>query len=436
MFSRFAGSGGRPDGTPNPAGFRYAVLGVAALAASSCSPPAGTGPVAAPPVPRAAVAAPPATAPAPPPAALVETSGSAVPVLGAAGAGDLDGLLTALDRSLEWFEKPSSRQAFPRGGITHARAEASVRAFRALAARYSARPQLADAIRESFVFYASSGHDERGNVLFTGYYSPTFRASRQRTGEYRYPLYSRPADLVVDRSTGQTLGRRRGAGVTPYPTREEIEEGRLLEGLEIAWLRDPVEAYLVHVQGSAALELVDGSVLRVAYAGSNGREYVSVARELQRDGKLRDDELSLDEVLAYFESHPEERTRYLHRNPRYIFFREERDSNWPAGSLNVPLTPLRSLATDKALFPPGGVVLVATRIPEPDGRNRWVERLLVDQDAGAAITSAGRADIYYGVGAEAGKRAGQQYSEGRLYYLFIRPELVSAWQRSESGPRP
>ncbi|HZD04324.1 MAG TPA: 3D domain-containing protein, partial [Longimicrobiales bacterium] len=141
-------------------------------------------------------------------------------------------------------------------------------------------------------------------------------------------------------------------------------------------------------------------------------------------------------VLAYFRSHPEDRATYLHRNPRYIFFREEKNPDWPAGSLNVPVTPLRSLATDKALFPPGGVVLVATRVAGADGRARWVERLLVDQDAGRAIESAGRADIYYGVGAEAGERAGRQYSEGQLYYLFIKPDLVDSWQGWESVSRP
>lgn len=417
-----SGSHRQLDGTAGSAAHACLLLGIAALAASACAPPSGTGPVAAPPGPRVE-----AGRPRTPSATLIELSETAAPALGKAVAGDLGDLLTALDRSIAWFERPSSREAFPRGGITHARAQASVRAFRALVARHGGGARLAEAVRETFVFYSSSGHDARGTVLFTGYYSPTFRGSRRRTEEFRYPLYARPADLVVDRSTGQTLGRRSGDGIVPYPGRKEIEEKRLLEGLEIAWLRDPVEAYLIHVQGSAALELDDGGVLRLAYAGSNGREYVSVARELQRDGKLREDELSLDEVLAYFEAHPEERTPYLQRNPRFIFFREEESSDWPAGSLGVQLTPLRSLATDKGVFPPGGVALVRTRVAGPDGEVRWTERFFLDQDTGGAIKSAGRADIYYGVGAEAEKRAGQQYSDGTLHYLIIRPELVPWW---------
>lgn len=416
---------GRPvDRTVALPGRRGLLLSSAFLVASACAAPSGTGPVAAPPGPRVVEDRRPRT----PPPALMELSGTAVPVLGEAVTGDLGDLLSALDRSISWFEKPSSREAFPHSGITHARAQASVRAFRELVARHGGGPRLAAAVRETFVFYSSTGHDGRGNVLFTGYYSPTFRASRQRTEQYRYPLYVRPPDLVVDASTGQTLGRRRGDRLVPYPTRREIEEGRLLKGLEIAWLSDPLEAYLIHVQGSAALELSDGAVLRLAYAGSNGREYVSVARELQRDGKLREDELSLDEVLAYFDAHPEERTPYLQRNPRFIFFREEKSSSWPAGSLGVQLTPLRSLATDKEAFPPGGVALVTTRVSGPDAVARWTERFFLDQDTGGAIKSAGRADIYYGVGADAEKRAGQQYSDGRLYYLIIKPELEHSWR--------
>lgn len=347
--------------------------------------------------------------------------------LEAALAGDLDSLVEALDRSLEWFENPSSREYFPMGGITHARARASVLAFRSLLLERGSGGALADRLREEFDWYASVGRDGRGTVLFTGYYSPVFRASRTRDDEYRYPLYGLPDDLAVDEATGRTLGRRVGGRIVPYPTRAEIESAGMLAGRELAWLRDAFDAFLIHVQGSAALELTDGSTLRVAYAGNNGREYTSIALELVADGKLAADELSLEEVRAHFAEHPEDLEPYLRRNDRFIFFREEQERNWPAGSLGVKVTALATLATDKSLFPPGGVVLVTTSVSVETGVSRRLTRFMLDQDTGGAIRSPGRADIYFGVGDEAERVAGGQYQEGRLYYLFLKPELVERW---------
>jgi membrane-bound lytic murein transglycosylase A len=213
----------------------------------------------------------------------------------------------------------------------------------------------------------------------------------------------------------------------PYPTRAEIEESEALRGGELVWLRDEFEVYLIHVQGSASVRLRDGSIMRVGYAGNNGHDYVSISRELLADGKLAEDEISLAEVRGYFVAHPSELRTYLWRNPRFIFFAEVDASDWPSGSLGVKVTPLRSLAADKQLFPPGGVVFVETRAPGRDGRMRPFEQFMLDQDSGGAIRSPGRADIYYGVGPEAEQRAGGQYAEGRLYYLFLKPERLEYW---------
>ena len=155
---------------------------------------------------------------------------------------------------------------------------------------------------------------------------------------------------------------------------------------------------------------------------------MSPARELVADGRISEAELSLDEVKAYFEAHPEDLDPYLRRNPRFIFFSEENSSNWPRGSLGVPVTPLRTIATDKEFFPPGGVTLVVTQAIDASGRSRPFEQLMLDQDRGGAILSPGRVDIYFGIGPQAEVRAGGEYFEGRLYYLFLKPERVSAWQ--------
>ncbi len=416
-------------------------LGLWMLAVVGCQPPSGTGPVAGPPEPVRAPKTPPAEEtppeprrPEPQPRAVPEMAyetvpAAAAPRLLAALTSDRSDLLEALDRSIAWFGKPSSRESFPMADITHAHAWTSVGAFRDLVARHEDPEELERRIVAEFDFFSSLGEDGRGTVLFTGYYAPLFFGSRSRDAVYRYPLYGPPADLVVDAETGDVIGRRVGGRiVTPYPTRAEIEESGLLRGSEVVWLRDAFEAYLVQLQGSASIRYQDGSVRRFGYAGNNGHEYVSVSRELLADGKLAEDEISLDEVRGYFDAYPEDLDRYLHRNPRFIFFQEVEGSNWPAGSLGVKVTPLRSLATDKDLFPPGGVVFVVTDGPGPSGRIRRFEQLMLDQDSGGAIRSPGRADIYYGVGPEAETRAGGQYSHGRLYYLFLKPDRLEVWR--------
>ena len=313
-------------------------------------------------------------------------------------------------------------------GISHSRARASVYAFRELAEEYESPSEFGQRIEAEFDFFTSVGSDGQGTVLFTGYYSPTFEGSRVRTATFRYPLFRLPEDLVKNSATGEILGRRTGDGIVPYPKRAEIEESGMLAGTELVWLRSQWDVYLIHVQGSAALSLADGSVLHAGYAGNNGHPYVSPSRELVADGKISEAELSLDDVRAYFVAHPEDLDPYLRRNPRFIFFSEVNSSNWPQGSLGVPVTPLRSIATDKELFPPGGVTLVVTQAIDASGQSHPFEQLMLDQDRGGAILSPGRVDIYFGIGPQAEKRAGGEYFEGRLFYLFLKPERLSAWQ--------
>jgi len=366
--------------------------------------------------------------------ALARLSSGGPDLRGALSA-DRSGLLEALEESLRWFEGASSRDDFPVAGITHERAWASVYALRQLLAELEDAAELAAEIGRQFDVYMSRGSDGRGTVLFTGYYAPAFQGSTTPSDEYRYPLYRLPDDLVVDAASGETRGRRVGERVLPYPRRAQIETSDLLAGLELVWLRDRFETYLVHVQGSAAITLPDGSLMHIGYAGNNGHEYLSVALELVADGRLRQDELSLDRVRAYFDAHPDELERYLHRNPRFVFFREASVADWPVGSLGVRLTPLRSLASDKDEFPPGGVVLVATEATDAAGRTRRFEQLMLDQDSGGAIRSAGRADLFFGIGPAAEGPAGRLYAEGRLYYLFLKPERVAQW-RARGGLEP
>jgi membrane-bound lytic murein transglycosylase A len=223
-----------------------------------------------------------------------------------------------------------------------------------------------------------------------------------------------------------------------YPTRAEIEQDPAklgLTGRELAWMASKLDAFLVQVQGSARLDPVDGGPpLYIDYAASNGREYTSIGQLLVADGKIERSRLNIPAIRDYFTAHPEELDSYLNRNDRYIFFREGSSDRWPVGALGVEVTPLRTLATDKAIFPRGCVVLAKTKLVDAKGKYRPFEQFMLDQDAGGGIRSPGRADIYAGIGGEAGEIAGRQAHKGRLYYFLLKPERVEGWIRKPGPP--
>jgi len=206
----------------------------------------------------------------------------------------------------------------------------------------------------------------------------------------------------------------------PYPTRREIENGALLSNqeLELVWLRDPVDAYIAHVNGSAFIELDDGSEMRLGYSGKNGRAYTSLGGELIEAGVMTKEDVSLATIRHWARTRPQDVDNFLARNDSYVFFTPI--DGFPRGSLNVEVATERSLATDKTLFPPAAPVFVDADLPREDGRGRRTfAKLMLDQDTGGAIRTAGRADIYLGVGPAAEARAGATRSEGQLYYLFL-----------------
>lgn len=340
------------------------------------------------------------------------------------------GLMTALDRSGEWFKKPSSARFFPFDGVTLEQAQASVAAFKEIL-RASASPEEFRArINQEFDTYISVGWNNNGVVLFTGYFSPVFNASREKTAEYQYPLYKRPADLVSDPLTGETKGRNVNGGIVSYPTRAEIERTGMLAGTELVWLASKLDAYIIQVNGSAQLRMTDGSIMQVGFAGTNGYDYTSIGKALIESGKIDKNRLSLSTLREYFKQHPDELDTYTAKNDRFVFFQEYAGDTWPAGSLGVKVEGWRSLATDKKIFPRGGVTMVQTKVPTSAGikPGRKFDQFMVDQDSGGAIRAPGRADIYMGVGSTAELLAGYQYAEGQLYYFFLKPENVTKWK--------
>jgi membrane-bound lytic murein transglycosylase A len=338
----------------------------------------------------------------------------------------ISGLEQATDRSLNYMAKPSSQQFYPYdpgGEITHGRAVASLKLFRETLGEAHSPEQLNQLIRDRFEVWESVGWDNYGTVLYTGYYCPIFDARLRPDGEFRYPIYRQPEDLVKD-SEGNCRGRRMPDGsITPkYFDRRQIIMSEALRGNELAYLRDPFEAYIITVQGSGKLRMADGRFMEVGYVANNGYDYVSIGKLLVRDGKIPPNELSLSKMIDFFNRFPNEVRYYTNQNPRYVFFAER--GGGPYGSLNERVTPYRTIATDKAVYPRACVAFMQTRIPGYEG-GQIVEKdyhaFALDQDTGGAIRAPGRTDVFLGTGDQIGELAGRTMSEGKLYYIFAKP---------------
>jgi membrane-bound lytic murein transglycosylase A len=184
------------------------------------------------------------------------------------------------------------------------------------------------------------------------------------------------------------------------------------------WLADPLDAYIAHVNGSAFVDVPGKGMLRLGYAGKNGRAYTSLGKELLDDARLARNELDLAGIRRWAAEHPAEVDEYLGRNDSYVFFQPIEGN--PRGSLNVEVQARRSLATDKTLFPRGALVYVNAELPDGFGGGTPFRQFLFDQDTGGAIRTAGRADIYMGIGLEAEEIAGGVTSEGQLFYFFLK----------------
>ena len=336
-------------------------------------------------------------------------------------------LVAAIDDSLKWLAAPSSRKYFPFENVcTHLQMKQGLEEFRAILTTSRSAEEFRELFFERFEIWQSVGWDGQGTVLFTGYYAPEFPASKVRTERFRYPLYQRPTNLVTDPATGEPKGmRRRDGTIGPWPPRREIEESGMLAGTELVWLESELDAYICHVNGSAKLSLPDGSVLYVGYAGKTDRPYSGLGAALVREEVIHETKLGLPAIREAYEKDPDLVRRLMYENESYVFFQRYDGADWPSGSLGVKVHARASLATDKAIYPRGALVLVATHAVKLTRGKEEFLRFLLDQDTGGAIKAPGRADIFMGVGPDAEVLAGGQYAEGGLFYFFLKPRLVT-----------
>jgi len=339
-----------------------------------------------------------------------------------------ESLALAIDRSLRYLGLLPPEKSFTLCGEPYPVAwlAESLLVFKKLLAEHPDPSSLTAVLAQDFQLCQASGLDGHGKMLITGYYEPVCRASLTRSEAYPHPLYGRPPDLL-SAGPGPDWERRNGrlvnGALVPYFTRAEIEKGSLLAGQELAWLADPLEAFILHVQGSGWLEFADGTRRRVQFAAKNGREYRSIGRLLVDRGIMSREEATMPAILNYLREHPAEQEAILHHNESFVFFRWGDDmAVGPLGSLGQPLTPGRSVALDQDHFPPGALAWLATRQPvinEAGEITGWqaLGRFVLNQDSGSAITGPGRLDLFFGAGPQAEAAAGSLKHPGMLYFL-------------------
>ncbi len=349
------------------------------------------------------------------------------------------GLSESIDNSLTYFRKvPAERQyAYENETYTAAHMIRSLEAFKVCLKTEASVKGVNELIKERFFVYEAGGN-EKSEVLFTGYYEPTYEGRLKKTQGYPHPIFSKPNDLLeIDLSafSDQYKGHKRLTArvnegtkkVVPYYTRKEINalEDFQKRAEPVAWLKSRVDAFFLEVQGSGRIDLGGREILRVHYDTSNGRAYSSVGKYLIDKNEISKENMSMQAIRQWLEAHPERTDEVLNYNQSYVFFRKEIDG--PYGSLGVKVTAFRSIATDNDVFPRGALCFMQTQLPDKDRmdpQKEWNKSsfFVLNQDTGGAIKGPARADLFCGNGNYAEFTAGYMKHYGRLLFLVLKPD--------------
>jgi membrane-bound lytic murein transglycosylase A len=249
----------------------------------------------------------------------------------------------------------------------------------------------------------ASVHTRENDAGFmTGYFEPVLEGSRERSDNFPAPVYGAPDPV-------------------PHLARADLDAMGLLHGQEIVWLRNPLDAFFLEVQGSGRIHLADGAWMRVAYAANNGQPYRSVGHWLVEQGELARDDVSMQSIRAWAKTHPQRMLEMIEENPRVVFFRAvslDDPLAGPEGSLGVALTPGVSVAVDRRYLPLGAPLLVRGFPKQADGHVvAGPLRMMVAQDTGGGIEGPLRLDCFQGTGDAAGEIAGRQHERAEIRLL-------------------
>lgn len=336
---------------------------------------------------------------------------------------DLDpaSLELALERSINYYENAGRDNVYRIEDklVSAKQLKETLTAFRAILRKTDNNTDLNKKIAAEFNVYRVVGSSSSNNALFTGYYEPLLEGSLKRTEKYKYPLYRVPPDLIKNENK---IGRMKDGKFIPYYSRREIDVDGVLLGknLELVWVADPAELFSLQIQGSGKIKLVDGTLLTVGYAQTNGRPFRSITKFMLESGKIKSSEASYRYLFLKGRSE-QEIYDILSYNERYTFFRFLNKE--PVGSLGEPVTPDRSIATDPDFFPEGALAFIRLRKPVFDTEGNVKERInfsrfVLNQDKGSAIEGPGRVDLFCGFGESAEYTAGTLKEKGELYLLI------------------
>ncbi len=349
----------------------------------------------------------------------------------------LKGLSTSIDQSLSYFKKVPLERKYQYGNdiYTAAHMITSLEIFKHFLEKESSPEELDEFIKSGFVVYEAAGNED-GNVLFTGYFEPTYEGSLKKSDAYPFPVYSKPDDLLeIDLSafSDQYKGKSRLKArvdestrrVVPYYSRQQINAAQDFhtKSEPIVWLKSRTDRFFLEIQGSGKILLDQGGVLRVHYAGSNGNAYRSIGRYLINKNEILKENMSMQAIRTWLELNPQRMDEVLHHNESFVFFQKEEGG--PYGSLGVAVTPLRSIATDRKLFPKGALCFMQAQLPDKININplkEWGKAnfFVLNQDTGGAIKGPARADLFCGNGHYAKFAAGHMNKYGKLFFLVLK----------------
>jgi membrane-bound lytic murein transglycosylase A len=346
---------------------------------------------------------------------------------------DLESLALSIQRNLDYLHRLDPEYIFIYGPekFTCRQVLESQETFLELISRISDPEELNREIKKNFLVFKAAGRGRKRKVLFTGYFEPLFEARNVPDEIFKYPIYRIPDNLIqIDLSLfkkkyeGNSITARiEGNSVIPYYTRKQIEDEKALKekGLEIAWLKDPLDVAFLHIQGSGRLRLPNDQTISVGYMASNGHPYRSIGTYMLDKGYMEREEMSMQGIRKYLSEHPGVINDVLNYNSSYVFFRLL--NNGPLGNIEVPLTEGRSIALNDGLFPKGAICFISCEKPVINSSGeieRWTKfsRFVMNQDTGGAITGTGRADIFWGGDQYAELAAGHMKHEGDLYILM------------------
>ena len=273
---------------------------------------------------------------------------------------------------------------------------------------------------------------DQGLGKITGYYEPIIEARLNKGDGFETPFLRRPDDLLELREVeaaslgGMRFGRKHNGKIASFFNRPDIDGGALNNrGLEIAFVRDPVDVFFAHVQGCARLQLPDREI-RITYDGKSGHEFTGIGRVLIDLGEIPEANVSMQSIRDWLATNPARISEISHHNKSYIFFREEPVGDFklgPIAAAKVPVTAGRSIAVDRTIHAfglPFFISAPALKTLEPNG----FHRLMIAQDTGSAILGAARADLFIGSGDAAGAIAGSINYPAQFYILLPRRDLV------------